>query len=108
MIIYVYQFDRKKDCEKYNFYDYTISYKIKAQHMEELSIEQKRLQEAKSRIRDMAHREEYRVADLEKKLSELSDLIGVYEREKEQDQSAIRYRNQSRYLYIVNIGRIHY
>lgn len=78
-----------------------VSYKIKAQHMEELAIEQKRLQEAKSRIRDMAHREEYRVADLEKKLSELSDLIGVYEREKEQDHSTIRYGNHKQIFIII-------
>ncbi|EDV29298.1 uncharacterized protein TRIADDRAFT_51475 [Trichoplax adhaerens] len=58
--------------------------------MEELANEQQRLQDSKNRIRDMAHRDEYRVADLERKVSELSDLIGVSEREKERDQITIR------------------
>ncbi|RDD42872.1 GRIP and coiled-coil domain-containing protein 1 [Trichoplax sp. H2] len=63
---------------------------LRAQHMEELANEQQRLQDSKNRIRDMAHRDEYRVADLERKVSELSDLIGVSEREKERDQITIR------------------
>ena len=52
-------------------------------------MEQRRANEAEERLRLQAQHEERRVATLENRLSELSDTVGNYDRQREGDQMAI-------------------
>ncbi|XP_073245762.1 GRIP and coiled-coil domain-containing protein 1-like [Porites lutea] len=64
--------------------------KIKKEHSEAVVKEQKRANEAEERLRIITSLEECRVADLEVKLSELSEVVGNYEKLRLQDQQAIQ------------------
>lgn len=55
-----------------------------------LNAEQKRANEAEVKLQTQAKLEEERVASLETKLSELSDIVGGYDRQRELDQAAIQ------------------
>lgn len=55
-----------------------------------LNAEQKRANEAEMKLQTQAKLEEERVASLETKLSELSDIVGGYDRQRELDQAAIQ------------------
>ena len=56
-----------------------------------LDAEQKRANEAETKLEAQAKLDEERVASLEAKLSELSDIVGNYDRQREQDQIAIQF-----------------
>ncbi|XP_078347792.1 GRIP and coiled-coil domain-containing protein 1-like [Oculina patagonica] len=64
--------------------------KMKKEHAEAVIREQKRANEAEERLRIITSLEECRVADLEVKLSELSEVVGNYEKLRLQDQHAIQ------------------
>lgn len=64
--------------------------KMKKEHSEAVVKEQKRANEAEERLRIITSLEECRVADLEVKLSELSEVVGNYEKLRLQDQQAIQ------------------
>ncbi|KAL9955161.1 hypothetical protein ACROYT_G036447 [Oculina patagonica] len=64
--------------------------KMKKEHAEAVIREQKRANEAEERLRIITSLEECRVADLEVKLSELSEVVGNYEKLRLQDQQAIQ------------------
>ena len=53
---------------------------IQAQHRIQLQQEQKRTNEAEQQIRNVSNQSEERVSCLETKLSELSGVVGQYER----------------------------
>ena len=53
--------------------------------------ERQKASEAEARLRSQSRQNEERVSGLEAKLSELSQVVGNYERTKFQDQQAIRY-----------------
>ena len=63
---------------------------MKAQHRIDTQQERKRANEAEEQLRLMAHHSEERVCALEAKLSELSEVVGNYERLRYQDQLAIQ------------------
>jgi len=64
--------------------------KMKKEHAEAVIREQKRANDAEERLRIITSLEECRVADLEVKLSELSEVVGNYEKLRLQDQQAIQ------------------
>lgn len=64
--------------------------KMKKEHAQAVIKEQKRANEAEERLRIITSLEECRVADLEVKLSELSEVVGNYEKLRLQDQQAIQ------------------
>ncbi|CAH3174287.1 unnamed protein product [Porites lobata] len=64
--------------------------KMKKEHSEAVVKEQKRANEAEEQLRIITSLEECRVADLEVKLSELSEVVGNYEKLRLQDQQAIQ------------------
>jgi len=64
--------------------------KMKKDHAEAVIREQKRANDAEERLRIITSLEECRVADLEAKLSELSEVVGNYEKLRLQDQQAIQ------------------
>lgn len=64
--------------------------KMKREHAEVVIREQKRANDAEERLRIITSLEECRVADLEVKLSELSEVVGNYEKLRLQDQQAIQ------------------
>ncbi|XP_033096048.1 GRIP and coiled-coil domain-containing protein 1-like, partial [Anneissia japonica] len=63
---------------------------MKAQHRMQVELEQQKSKEAEEQARVTASTEEQRVAGLEAKLSELSDVVGNYSRVRQQDQLAIQ------------------
>ena len=63
---------------------------FQAQHRIAVQQEQKRVNEAESREQSLSQQSEHRVSGLEEKLSELSDIVGNYERLRYQDQVAIQ------------------
>ena len=62
---------------------------LQQHHAEAIEMEQRRANEAEERLRLQAQHEERRVATLENRLSELSDTVGNYDRQREGDQMAI-------------------
>lgn len=64
--------------------------KMKKEHAGAVIREQKRANDAEERLRIITSLEECRVADLEVKLSELSEVVGNYEKLRLQDQQAIQ------------------
>lgn len=64
--------------------------KMKKENAEAVIREQKRANDAEERLRIITSLEECRVADLEVKLSELSEVVGNYEKLRLQDQQAIQ------------------
>ncbi|XP_041352317.1 GRIP and coiled-coil domain-containing protein 1-like [Gigantopelta aegis] len=62
---------------------------IKAQHRTQVQHEQKRAREAEDKLQSCSQSAEDRISSLESKLSELSDVVGNYERLRFQDQQAI-------------------
>lgn len=62
---------------------------MKAQHGLTIAQEQHRANDAEERLRHIAKTSEERVAGLEAKLSELSEVVGGYDRVRHQDQQAI-------------------
>ncbi|XP_002741891.1 GRIP and coiled-coil domain-containing protein 1-like, partial [Saccoglossus kowalevskii] len=63
---------------------------MKAQHRMQVQLEQKKAEEAEEKLKLAAETDEKRVASLEDKLSELSEVTGTYERLRYQDQMAIQ------------------
>ncbi|XP_074659340.1 GRIP and coiled-coil domain-containing protein 1-like [Tubulanus polymorphus] len=63
---------------------------MKAQHRIQVQDEQMRRQEAEDRVGDLSEQNEERVSGLEAKLSELSEVVGKYERLRYTDQAAIQ------------------
>lgn len=63
---------------------------IKAQHQKAIDQESKRANEAEEKLNSLAAISEERVASLESRLSELSQMIGNYDRLRQQDLSAIQ------------------
>ena len=55
-----------------------------------LSEEQKRASDAELKLHQQAKLEEERVASLEAKLSELSETVGKYDKQRNTDQQAIQ------------------
>ncbi|XP_064621345.1 GRIP and coiled-coil domain-containing protein 1-like [Lineus longissimus] len=62
---------------------------MKASHRIQVQMEQKRANEAEERVQLVASQSEQRVSGLEAKLSELSEVVGNYERTRLHDQQAI-------------------
>ncbi|EDO43114.1 predicted protein, partial [Nematostella vectensis] len=62
---------------------------MKREHMEAVSREQKRANDAEDKLKLITCVEEDRVADLETKLSELSEVVGSYEKLRFHDQEVI-------------------
>jgi hypothetical protein len=58
-------------------------------HEKLLEDERNRANESEIKLSIQAKIEEDKVASLEQKLSELSDIIGKYDRQREQDQQVI-------------------
>ncbi|KAK7502683.1 hypothetical protein BaRGS_00005933 [Batillaria attramentaria] len=63
---------------------------MKSQHQQTLLKEQRKASEAESRLQQQSKLSEERISSLEDKLSELSDVVGNYERLRFQDQQAIQ------------------
>ncbi|XP_071501673.1 GRIP and coiled-coil domain-containing protein 1-like [Diadema antillarum] len=63
---------------------------MKAQHRMQIELEQQKARETEERLKKTRAVEEQRVADLESKLSELSETVGSYDRGRQQDQTAIQ------------------
>ncbi|XP_038074748.1 GRIP and coiled-coil domain-containing protein 1-like [Patiria miniata] len=63
---------------------------MKAQHRIQVEAEQQKAKESKEVLRQLREAEEERVATLESKLAELSEVVGNYDRVKQQDQQAIQ------------------
>ncbi|XP_030844936.1 GRIP and coiled-coil domain-containing protein 1 isoform X2 [Strongylocentrotus purpuratus] len=63
---------------------------MKAQHRMQIELEQQKARETEERLQKTRAAEEQRVADLESKLSDLSDTVGTYDRGRQQDQHAIQ------------------
>ncbi len=63
---------------------------FQAQHRISLQQEQQRANSAEDRLRSMSSVSEERISSLESKLSELSEVIGDYERLRFQDQQSIQ------------------
>lgn len=74
--------------------------KMKAQLEKDILSEQLRANEAEAKASMIAKAEEQRVADLEAKLSELSDVVGKYERLRSHDQLEIQKLKER--LYFLN------
>ncbi|XP_014673614.1 PREDICTED: GRIP and coiled-coil domain-containing protein 1-like [Priapulus caudatus] len=62
---------------------------LKAQHRITMQREQQRANEAEQRLGVVAAQSETRVSSLETRLSELSDIVGGYDRDRQHDQAAI-------------------
>lgn len=60
------------------------------EHQGSLERERKRANEAEERLKQQGKIEEERIASLEEKLAELSETVGHYDRQREQDQLAIQ------------------
>nr|XP_054761741.1 GRIP and coiled-coil domain-containing protein 1-like [Lytechinus pictus] len=63
---------------------------MKAQHRMQIDLEQQKARETEERLQKTRAAEEQRVADLESKLSALSETVGTYDRGRQQDQHAIQ------------------
>lgn len=63
---------------------------MKAQHRMQIEMEQHKARETEERLQKTRAVEEQRVADLESKLSDLSETVGTYDRGRQQDQHAIQ------------------
>ncbi|XP_026669559.1 uncharacterized protein LOC108625194 isoform X2 [Ceratina calcarata] len=63
---------------------------MKKQHLDAIHEEQKRAAAAEQQARVLAMTHEARVAGLEARLAELSDIVGGYDRLRQQDQQAIQ------------------
>lgn len=63
---------------------------LKSQYQSQVCQEQKRANDAEENLNTMAEQSEERVSGLEAKLSELSEVVGNYERLRLQDQQAIQ------------------
>lgn len=63
---------------------------MKLQHQAAIFKEQKRASDAEERAQKSAASHEERVANLEARLAELSDIVGTYDRVRQQDQLAIQ------------------
>ncbi|CAE1281071.1 GCC1 [Acanthosepion pharaonis] len=63
---------------------------LKSQYQTQVCQEQQRANEAEENLNTMAEQSEERVSGLEAKLSELSEVVGNYERLRLQDQQAIQ------------------
>lgn len=63
---------------------------MKKQHLNAIREEQKRVAAAEQQARGLAMMHEARVAGLEARLAELSDIVGGYDRLRQQDQVAIQ------------------
>ncbi|XP_023215586.1 GRIP and coiled-coil domain-containing protein 1-like [Centruroides sculpturatus] len=63
---------------------------LKTQHNRAVEQEQKRANEAEDKLRNLAVVSEERIANLEARLSELSQMVGNYDRLQQQDQTAIQ------------------
>lgn len=63
---------------------------MKKQHLDAIREEQKRASAAEQQARVLAMTHEARVAGLEGRLAELSDIVGGYDRLRQQDQQAIQ------------------
>ncbi|XP_070556459.1 GRIP and coiled-coil domain-containing protein 1-like isoform X2 [Ptychodera flava] len=63
---------------------------MKAQHRIQVQLEQQKAVEAEEKLRQVAESDEHRVSSLEAKLSDLSEVVGNYERLRYQDQLAIQ------------------
>ena len=57
-----------------------------SQHQQALQQEQRKAAEAESRLQQQSKLSEERISNLEEKLSELSEVVGNYERLRFQDQ----------------------
>ncbi|XP_024081948.1 GRIP and coiled-coil domain-containing protein 1 isoform X2 [Cimex lectularius] len=62
---------------------------LKRQHIENSIAEQEKLKEAENKSRQQAAIQEERVANLEARLAELSQTVGLYDRLRQSDQKAI-------------------
>lgn len=63
---------------------------MKAQHRIQVELEQQKSREAEERLNQARAMEEERVTALEAKLAELSEVVGSYDRVRQQDQIAIQ------------------
>lgn len=63
---------------------------FQVEHELSLSEEQKRASDAELKLQQQAKLEEERVASLEAKLSELSEIVGKYDKQRNTDQQAIQ------------------
>ncbi|XP_020292388.1 GRIP and coiled-coil domain-containing protein 1 [Pseudomyrmex gracilis] len=63
---------------------------MKKQHLNAIREEQKRASAAEQQARGLAMKHEARVAGLEARLAELSEIVGSYDRLRQQDQLAIQ------------------
>ena len=70
---------------------YNLSRIFKAQHRTQVQHEQKRAREAEEKLLLCSQNAEDRISSLESKLSELSEVVGNYERLRFQDQQAIHH-----------------
>ena len=61
-----------------------------AQHRIQVDAEQQKAKDTTESLRQLRKAEEERVATLENKLAELSEVVGNYDRVKQQDQLAIQ------------------
>ena len=66
----------------------------------QIEMEQQKARETEERLQKTRAAEEKRVADLESKLSDLSETVGTYDRGRQQDQHAI----QSVYILFVSLN----
>ncbi|XP_022083862.1 GRIP and coiled-coil domain-containing protein 1-like [Acanthaster planci] len=62
---------------------------MKAQHRIQVEVEQQKAKESKEVLKQLREAEEERVATLESKLAELSEVVGNYDRVKQQGQQAV-------------------
>lgn len=53
-------------------------------------LEQERADEAENRLQEIAKKSELRISELESKISQLSDMVGNYEKLKYTDQISIQ------------------
>ncbi|KAF6024206.1 GCC1 [Bugula neritina] len=63
---------------------------IKKQHAASMVKEQERADEAENRLQEIAKKSELRISELESKISQLSDMVGNYEKLKYTDQISIQ------------------
>ncbi|XP_077994726.1 GRIP and coiled-coil domain-containing protein 1-like [Glandiceps talaboti] len=63
---------------------------MKAQHRMQVQLEQRKAVEAEDKLKQLAENDEQRVSNLEAKLSDLSSVVGNYERLRYQDQLSIQ------------------
>ncbi|XP_057289788.1 GRIP and coiled-coil domain-containing protein 1-like [Hydractinia symbiolongicarpus] len=63
---------------------------IKIGHVSNLEIEQTRAKHAEEILKSTQEHEEQRIAELESRLSELSVIVGSYDKQRQEDQAVIR------------------